>query len=185
MENEFVLTELRDRVMWITINREDRRNAMNDAVRGGILQALERAADNADIRAVVLTGAGERAFCAGADLSPEAKSFEHAPSDSLLLARLLKQAKETPLPMIARVNGHCLAGGTPNQCPSTRLWRFWRHRFGSCPQRRTRWKAGALSTKSAHPCGPVAKQAREPFQHQLQTHRRPKSATIQHGCRRP
>ena len=64
-----VLTEIRNRAMWITINREDKRNAMNDDVRAGIADALDQAASNPEVRAVVLTGAGERAFCAGADLS--------------------------------------------------------------------------------------------------------------------
>lgn len=112
MDSQFVLTEMRDRVMWITINREERRNAMNDAVRAGISQALERAGNDENVRAIVLTGAGDRAFCAGADLSADAKTSEHGSSgSSLLFARLLKQAKEMTLPMVARINGHCLAGG--------------------------------------------------------------------------
>lgn len=107
-----VLTEIRNRAMWITINREDKRNAMNDDVRAGIADALDQAASNPEVRAVVLTGAGERAFCAGADLSSQAKSFEHAPGGGgLLFARLIKKAKELQLPTIARVNGHCMAGG--------------------------------------------------------------------------
>ena len=54
-----VLTEKRGMVQWITINREERRNAMNDAVVFGIMAGLTAATSDPDVRAVVLTGAGD------------------------------------------------------------------------------------------------------------------------------
>ena len=64
-----VLHENRNGVMWISINRPERRNAMNDAVIDGISAGFTLAAGDPSVRAVVLTGVGDRAFCAGADLA--------------------------------------------------------------------------------------------------------------------
>ena len=107
-----LLTEKRGMVQWITINREERRNAMNDAVIGGIATGLTQAAGDPEIRAVVLTGAGDKAFCAGADLSAGSGSFKYDYSKvGLDFVRLMKQARDLTLPLIARVNGHAMAGG--------------------------------------------------------------------------
>ena len=64
-----VLIEKRGMVQWITINREARRNAINDVVTDTIAAGLNAASADPEVRAVVLTGAGDKAFCAGADLS--------------------------------------------------------------------------------------------------------------------
>jgi methylglutaconyl-CoA hydratase len=107
-----VLVEARGPVLWISINREDRRNAMNDAVIAGISAGLAQASSDPSIRAVVLTGVGERAFCAGADLSTHSGSFQYDYSKvGLPFVSLMKQARDLTLPLIARVNGHALAGG--------------------------------------------------------------------------
>ena len=107
-----VLLEKRGAVQWITINREERRNAMNDAVMDGIGAGLTSASNDPAIRAVVLTGAGDRAFCAGADLSASAGSFKYDYSKvGLPFVKLMKQARDLTLPLIARVNGHAMAGG--------------------------------------------------------------------------
>jgi methylglutaconyl-CoA hydratase len=107
-----VLVEKRGAVQWITINRPERRNAMNDAVTDGIAAGLAQASNDPDVRAVVLTGAGDRAFCAGADLSAGSGSFRYDYSKvGLSFVRLMKQARDLTLPLIARVNGHAMAGG--------------------------------------------------------------------------
>jgi methylglutaconyl-CoA hydratase len=107
-----VLVDKRGAVQWITINREERRNAMNDAVVFGIMDGLTAATSDPDIRAVVLTGAGDRAFCAGADLSAGSGSFKYDYSKvGIPFVRLMKQARDLTLPLIARVNGHAMAGG--------------------------------------------------------------------------
>ncbi len=107
-----VLIEKRGPVLWITINREERRNAMNDAVNEAISAGLTQATDDPDILAVVLTGAGDKAFCAGADLSSGSGSFKYDYSKvGFPFVKLMKQARDLTVPLIARVNGHAMAGG--------------------------------------------------------------------------
>ena len=107
-----VLSEKRGAVHWITINREERRNAMNDAVVSGIMDGLTAASADPTARAVVLTGAGDRAFCAGADLSAGSGSFKYDYSQvGIPFVKMMKQARDLTLPLIARVNGHAMAGG--------------------------------------------------------------------------
>ena len=107
-----VLLEQRGHALWITINREERRNAMNEAVMSGMSEGFTRAASDPSVRAVVLTGAGSRAFCAGADLSASAGSFKYDYSRvGLPFVRVMKQARDLTVPLIARVNGHAMAGG--------------------------------------------------------------------------
>ncbi len=67
-EEPQVVTERRDAVLVVRINRPDARNALNPAVMGGVGNALAEADGDGDIRAVVLTGTGDKAFCAGMDL---------------------------------------------------------------------------------------------------------------------
>ncbi len=106
-----LLVEQRGPVLWLTINREARRNAMSHAVLAGMAQAIDAAQDNREVRAIVVTGAGSKAFCAGADLqAPSAFTTDY--SDPLgHLAKLLRRAKASNVPLIARVNGACMAGG--------------------------------------------------------------------------
>ena len=103
--------EMRGPVMWLTIDREERRNAISPAVLAGLCGALARANQDHAVRAVVVTGAGTRAFCAGADLqSGSAFKFDYAePYQGF--ANLLRQARQSTVPLIARVNGACMAGG--------------------------------------------------------------------------
>ncbi|MGE5648596.1 enoyl-CoA hydratase/isomerase family protein [Noviherbaspirillum sp. UKPF54] len=105
-----LLVEVRGRVLWLTINRPERRNAINAAVLSGIRQALEEAGRDRQLRAIVLTGAGERAFCSGADLQEPSFRFDYA-QPYQWLADLLRTARRSTTPIIARVNGACLAGG--------------------------------------------------------------------------
>lgn len=113
MVNEQVVTQsVRGRVMWLTIQRAAARNAINEHVIAGIADGLTAAQRDASIRAIVLTGAGDRAFCAGADLKPDSGIFDFDHSEATTAyARLLRQAVDSNLPLIARVNGHCMAGG--------------------------------------------------------------------------
>ena len=104
--------EKRGHALWLTIDRPAQRNAMNSAVLQGIRAGLTQAQADADVRVVVLTGAGDKAFCAGADLAKGSGSFQFDPSlPHAEFADLLRFAWTTTMPMIARVNGHCLAGG--------------------------------------------------------------------------
>src|SRR3546814_9095741 len=68
MTDTTILTERRGHVLIVTINRPDARNAVNAAVHIGIGTALEEAENDPEIRVVIITGAGDKSFCAGADL---------------------------------------------------------------------------------------------------------------------
>jgi len=108
-----VMTEQRGFALWITINREPHRNALNPEVVARIQAGIEVAAASPDLRAVVLTGAGEKAFCAGADLSQGVGVFspEGLDEPTTDFGRLARRVRELGIPIIARVNGACVAGG--------------------------------------------------------------------------
>jgi enoyl-CoA hydratase/carnithine racemase len=103
--------EQRGPVLWLTITREERRNAMSHGVLAGMAQAISAAQTNREIRVIVITGAGTKAFCAGADLqSANAFTTDYSEPHGHL-AQLLRVAKASTVPLIARVNGACMAGG--------------------------------------------------------------------------
>ena len=103
--------ELRGPVLWLTITREERRNAMSHGVLAAMAQAMGAAQTDRSVRAIVITGAGSKAFCAGADLQ-SAKAFTTDYSEPHgHLAQVLRVAKASTVPLIARVNGACMAGG--------------------------------------------------------------------------
>jgi len=99
-------------VLWLWIDREARRNALNPAVLAGIEAAVESTRDDLGIRAIVLTGVGEKAFCAGADLSQGTATFQATPEEPTTdFGRLARRVRMAGIPLIARVNGACVAGG--------------------------------------------------------------------------
>ena len=103
--------EQRGAVLWLTITREERRNAMSHGVLAGMAQAIQAAQTDRSVRAIVVTGAGSKAFCAGADLqSANAFTTDYSEPHGHL-AQLLRVAKASTIPLIARVNGACMAGG--------------------------------------------------------------------------
>ena len=103
--------EQRGPVLWLTITREDRRNAMSHGVLAGMAQAISAAQTQRSIRAIVITGAGTKAFCAGADLqSTNAFTTDYSEPHGHL-AQLLRVSRMSTIPLIARVNGACMAGG--------------------------------------------------------------------------
>jgi enoyl-CoA hydratase/carnithine racemase len=102
--------EQRGRVALLTIDRPDARNAVNGAVTTAMAAALDKAEADRNIWAVVLTGAGDKAFCAGMDL----KAFVRGEVNTILDKRggfggIVSRPFTKPL--IAAVNGHALAGG--------------------------------------------------------------------------
>ena len=107
-----VLYEVKGPVAYITINRPERRNALNPDVIRGLRARLASADATRDVHAVVLTGAGDQAFCAGGDLggmSGEGKVAQHL--ERAELGQLFHAMRASRLPIVARVNGHALAGG--------------------------------------------------------------------------
>jgi enoyl-CoA hydratase/carnithine racemase len=96
-------------VTTLTIDRPAVRNALDLATIDAIHAALDSAA--AQARVVVLTGAGDKVFCAGADLAQVADNPAGRLSAARAYARLLARLSAYERPVVARVNGHCLAGG--------------------------------------------------------------------------
>ena len=107
-----VLSDRRGAAQWITINREERRNALNTQVVDGIREAMLAAAADPAVRAIVLTGAGGKAFCAGADLQAGTGVFTLGLDEPTTdFGRLARAVRELGVPLIARINGACVAGG--------------------------------------------------------------------------
>lgn len=103
--------EMRGPVLWLTLQREERRNAMNGEVIAGLCDAITQAQRDASVRAIVLTGAGSKAFCAGADLQTDKTFVQDHSQPYGNFALLLRIAQASQVPLIARVNGACMAGG--------------------------------------------------------------------------
>jgi enoyl-CoA hydratase/carnithine racemase len=107
-----IIYETENGVVRLTINRPDVRNALNDKVMIELREGIERAQENSSNRVIVVTGAGDRAFCAGGDLKSSSKTFDFDPAEPRTVgAGLFRAGRNCILPIIARVNGHCLAGG--------------------------------------------------------------------------
>lgn len=113
MSDPIVIYEKRGHVALITLNDPARMNALSQAMRGALVTALDRAGTDKDIRAVVLTGAGERAFTAGLDLG------EISADPSVLTEAVNPDSDINPVaairrlacPVIAAVNGYAITGG--------------------------------------------------------------------------
>ena len=99
-----VIREKRGQAFWITINRPDKRNAINADVVAGIARGYREAHDDKDVRVIVLTGAGDKAFCAGADLQNSGAAFAMDFSrPNVDYADLLRLSQNATKPAIARV----------------------------------------------------------------------------------
>lgn len=106
-----ILIETVDRVVVLTVNRPEKLNALNEQVRSEVLEALAQLETDDSVGALVITGAGEKAFIAGADIS----EFEgRSPMDqryAMRQPRIFDAMAAFPKPVIAMINGFCLGGG--------------------------------------------------------------------------
>ena len=117
MTDNSVILEKRGQAFWITINRPEKRNAINGDVVAGIAKGYRDAHDDRDVRVIVLTGAGDKAFCAGADLQNSGAAFAMDFSrPNVDYADLLRLSQNATKPAIARVGGVCMAGGMGLLC---------------------------------------------------------------------
>lgn len=116
--DETVLYEVARGVARITLNRPEARNSLSDQMIGELLDAFARAKGDDGVRVIVLTGAGDRAFCAGADLGGLGRAQDEGrsvadPGEIRASApyRLFTAFPELGKPIIARLAGHAVAGG--------------------------------------------------------------------------
>ncbi len=113
MDYEVVKYEVASGVATVTLNNPEKRNMLSGQMLAELVDAMKRARDDGDARAVVLTGAGDKVFCAGADLGGFAADVplvaKHFASDLFLeFFRLMPRLGK---PSLCAVNGHVLAGG--------------------------------------------------------------------------
>jgi methylglutaconyl-CoA hydratase len=112
--DQIVLYSVDSAVARVTLNRPEKRNALNDALISGIKDGLNKASKDERVRVVVISGAGKD-FCSGADLSAIQKianaSVAENSEDARLLLELFLLIRQLPIPVVAAVTGRALAGG--------------------------------------------------------------------------
>ena len=136
---ETLTVEVGDRVMVVTLNRPDKLNAFNPTMMQDLIDALDRADADDDVRAVVVTGAGDRAFCAGADVSGGSGTFDHSKAGAWhrdtggkVALRIFTSAK----PVIGAVNGAAVGVGASMLLPMDIRLASEKARFGFAFARR-------------------------------------------------
>ena len=108
-----LLYDKRDKVGWITFNRPQARNALTFAMYAGVAEICGRVAETREVRALVITGAGDKAFAAGTDIAQfrDFKDGEDGIAYERKMDRTLDTIERCPVPTIAAVNGFCTGGG--------------------------------------------------------------------------
>jgi enoyl-CoA hydratase len=111
MTYETLLLEVADGIAWVTVNRPEKRNALNAAVRRELLAVFDALATRDDVRVAVITGAGERAFVAGADIAEFAERTPLEQRAAMEGRRIFDELAAFAKPVIAMINGFALGGG--------------------------------------------------------------------------
>lgn len=111
MTYQNILLETSNRISILTINRPEKRNALNQATRDEIVDALESLEKSTESRVLVITGAGDKAFIAGADINEFEGRTALTQREAMKGLRVFSAIEEFPKPVIAMINGFCLGGG--------------------------------------------------------------------------
>lgn len=111
MEFEDILYEVRNGVAWITINRPEKMNAFRGQTCDELIKALGRAGYDRKIGAIVLAGAGDKAFCTGGDQSAHEGNYDGRGTIGLPMEELHAAIRDVPKAVIARVQGYAIGGG--------------------------------------------------------------------------
>jgi len=112
MKFDNLLTEIDNGILTITINRPDKLNALNEKTIDEIGAAFKDAITNSEVKAIILTGAGQKSFVAGADIAEFiGRSVEIAKQNAQRGQDIFKTIENCPKPVIAAVNGFALGGG--------------------------------------------------------------------------
>jgi enoyl-CoA hydratase len=106
-----LIVEKRGPVAVVTVNRPDKLNALNVRTRGEILAAFKDLSENRDVRVIVMTGAGEKAFIAGADISEFSGNTALEQREIMCRSRAFDAMEDCPKPVIAMIQGYALGGG--------------------------------------------------------------------------
>jgi len=109
MNEAHLLYKVENNAAWLTINREAQRNAISLEAIELFLKCLDEAENDENVRVILITGSGEKAFCSGADLGSAANG--KIQQGFKRYAMLLKRLCGYPKPVVARINGACMAGG--------------------------------------------------------------------------
>jgi 2-ketocyclohexanecarboxyl-CoA hydrolase len=108
---EDIIYEVRGRAAWIVINRPKVYNAFRGQTVEELIQAFNLAANDKNVASIVLTGAGEKAFCTGGDQSAHEGNYDGRGVVGLPIDELQSLIRDVPKPVIARVNGFAIGGG--------------------------------------------------------------------------
>jgi 2-ketocyclohexanecarboxyl-CoA hydrolase len=106
-----LIYEIRNGVAWITINRPEKMNAFRGQTCEELIQALFRAGYDRSVGAIVLAGAGDKAFCTGGDQSAHDGNYDGRGTIGLPMEELHNAIRDVPKPVIARVQGYAIGGG--------------------------------------------------------------------------
>ncbi|ALF11202.1 enoyl-CoA hydratase-related protein [Parageobacillus thermoglucosidasius] len=107
---ETIHYEVRDRVAWLTLNRPDKLNALTEQMNKEITKALKQAANDENVRCLVITGAG-RAFCSGEDLGGVTEEMDHGEVLRTRYAPMMQTLYHVEKPVVAAVNGVAAGAG--------------------------------------------------------------------------